>query len=131
MARSIGGKQMDYRIEIVLRLIGRDIRTAPGPRQIAGEIGLSISHFYDLFKKETGTVPATYIRKLRYEKARELLTNSSFSVKEISDFVGIHDFSHFVRNFQKIYGMSPRSFRRAHCVPMLTLGTTRKSANKS
>jgi AraC-like DNA-binding protein len=105
---------MDYRIESVLRLIGRDVRSAPGPRQIAGGIGLSVSHFYELFRKETGTVPAAYIRKLRYEKACDLLMNSSFSVKEITDLVGIHDVSHFVRDFQKVYGMSPRTFRRAH-----------------
>jgi AraC-like DNA-binding protein len=105
---------MDYRIQTVLGLIRRDLRCAPGPRKIAGEVGLSVSRFYDLFRRETGTVPAAYIRRLRYEKAQELLTESNLSVKEITARVGIHDVSHFVRDFQKVYGVSPRGFRRAN-----------------
>lgn len=105
---------MDYRIRTILGLIGNDVRNAPTPRQMAGELGLSLSHFYDLFRKETGTVPAAYTRKLRYEKAHELLITSGFSVKEITDLVGIHDVSHFVRDFKKLYGMSPRTLRRSY-----------------
>jgi transcriptional regulator GlxA family with amidase domain len=104
---------MDYRIQTVLGLIRRDIRCAPGPREIASEVGLSVSRFYDLFRQETGTVPATYIRKLRYEKAQELLTKSTLSIKEITALVGIRDVSHFVRDFQRVYGLSPRGFRQA------------------
>jgi AraC-like DNA-binding protein len=105
---------MDNRIEAAVRMIGRDIRNTPGPRQMANTVGLSVSRFYGLFRQETGTVPASYIRKLRFEKARELLTNSNFSIKEITYLVGIRDVSHFVRDFRKKYGMAPRAFRRAH-----------------
>lgn len=127
---------MDYRIGVVLRMISRDIRTAPRPRQIADEIGVSISYFYDLFRKETGTVPAAYIRKLRYEKARELLTQSSSSVKEIANLAGFHDVSHFVREFQKLYGMSPKHFRQsfrcdqAEARPIGVFNRSGHSANK-
>jgi AraC-like DNA-binding protein len=105
---------MDNRIEAALRMIGCDIRNTPGPRQMANKVGLSVSRFYGLFRQETGTAPASYIRKLRFEKARELLTNSNFSIKEITYLVGIHDVSHFVRDFRKAYGMAPRAFRRGH-----------------
>jgi AraC-like DNA-binding protein len=105
---------MDNRIEAALRMISGDIRNIPGPRQMANNVGLSVSRFYGLFRQETGTVPAAYIRKLRFQRARELLANSTFSIKEITDLVGIHDVSHFVRDFRKEYGMAPRAFRRAH-----------------
>jgi len=130
---------MDNRIEAILRMIGRDIRNTPRPRQIANEVGLSVSRFYHLFRQETGTVPAGYIRRLRFERARELLTESNFSIKEITDLVGIHDVSHFVRDFQKEYGMSPRAFRRAHIWSLsanigknaICSASTGKTANKS
>jgi len=105
---------MDYRIQSALKVIESDVRVAPGPRQIASRLGLSVSRFYELFRQETGTVPATYIRRLRFEKARELLEESELSVKQISGLVGIQDLSHFVRTFRKQYGMSPKFFRRAH-----------------
>jgi len=105
---------MDNRIEATLRMIGRDIRNTPGPRQMANNLGLSVSRFYDLFRKETGTAPAAYIRRLRFQKVEELLATSTFSIKEITNLVGIHDVSHFVRDFKKEYGISPRAFRRVH-----------------
>jgi len=103
---------MDQRIAVALKMISRDIRTAPAPREIACAMRLSISHFYGLFRKETGTVPATYIRALRYEKARELVLSSRLSIKEITHVVVFNDVSHFVREFQKLYGASPSQFRR-------------------
>jgi AraC-like DNA-binding protein len=44
---------------------------------------------------------------------------TNLSIKEIANQVGVHDDSHFVRDFQKTYGMSPRSFRRARRDPRL------------
>jgi two-component system response regulator YesN len=103
---------MDHRIALALRMISHDIRRAPTPREVATLMGISLSHFYDLFRKETGTVPAKYIRALRYEKARELLVTSPHSIKEIANLAGFNDVSHFVRDFQKLYGASPVEFRR-------------------
>jgi len=51
---------MDHRIEIVLRMIARDIRSAPRPNEIADEIGLSdfaFLRFY--FAKRWGQSPAS------------------------------------------------------------------------
>jgi transcriptional regulator GlxA family with amidase domain len=103
---------VDSRIEIALALIKLDVRRAPRAHQMADQIGLSVSHFYDLFRKETGTGPAAYIRRLRFERARDLLSSSRMSVKEITHMVGVDDVSHFVRDFKRFYGMSPRNYRR-------------------
>jgi AraC-like DNA-binding protein len=58
--------------------------------------------------------PASYIHRRRFETAKELLLAGSLSVKEVAEKAGIHDDSHFVRDFQKLYGLSPRAFRRAN-----------------
>ena len=104
---------MDYRIETVLRVIESDIGRDCHPAQLAGEVRLSVSRFYELFRRETGTVPARYLRACRFEKARELLLTTDLRVKEVAHQVGLHDVSHFVRDFEKAFGLSPRSFRRA------------------
>jgi transcriptional regulator GlxA family with amidase domain len=103
---------MDYRIEIAINLIKRDVCRAPRTHQLASKTGLSVSHFHCLFRKDTGTVPGAYIRRLRFEMARNLVSDSSFSIKEITHLVGIHDVSHFVRDFEKMFGLSPRTLRR-------------------
>lgn len=104
---------MDYRIETVLQLIERDIGRACRPAELAGAVCLSVSRFYDLFRRETGTVPARYLRTCRFEKARQLLLTTDLRIKEVAHQVGVHDTSHFVRDFQKAFGMSPKTFRRS------------------
>jgi AraC-like DNA-binding protein len=103
----------DPRIEDALKLVGRDVPHSFRPTHLAAIAGLSVSRFYDLFREATGIAPAKYIRRQRFEKAKELLLAGNFSAKEVAHQAGIHDDSHFVRDFQKLYGLSPRAFSRA------------------
>lgn len=102
---------MDYRITFALGWIHDNLPAVISPRDISSKSGLSTSQFYNLFRNETGVTPAAYIRKLRYERASELLIQSNLSVKEITGAVGIRDVSHFVRTFRGIHGRSPKAFR--------------------
>ncbi|MGC3944358.1 MAG: chromate resistance protein [Chryseolinea sp.] len=53
-----------------------------------------------------------YIRKLRIDKALELLKDSRYSLAEISYLTGFSDQSHFTRTFRKHTGKSPASYRK-------------------
>lgn len=53
-----------------------------------------------------------YIRKLRIDKALELLKDPKYSLAEISYLTGFSDQSHFTRTFRKHTGKSPASFRK-------------------
>ncbi|MES2732293.1 MAG: chromate resistance protein ChrB domain-containing protein [Bacteroidota bacterium] len=53
-----------------------------------------------------------YIRKLRIEKATDLLQSSSHSLSEIAYLTGFSDQSHFTRIFKKNTGQSPAEFRK-------------------
>ena len=78
----------------------------------AKSLGLNNNYFSKLFKAETGTTPLRYINGLRFEKAEYLLTNSSYSVDEIAEIVGIGDTLYFSRAFKQHTGMSPSAFRK-------------------
>ena len=67
--------------------------------------------FCDLFKGEVEVSPTQYIKKRRMEKARELLETTDLQIKEIAATVGYCESSHFVRDFEKAYGLSPRRYR--------------------
>jgi AraC-like DNA-binding protein len=54
-----------------------------------------------------------YIRKLRIEKAIELLKSSSHSLAEIAYLTGFSDQSHFNRIFKKHTGKNPSVFRKS------------------
>jgi len=104
---------MDYRLERMLAMIEMDLSDC-GPQQLARKAGLSISRFYAIFRMNLGMSPAAYIRSLRYSTARDLLLTTDYSVKEIAARIGIHDVSHFVRDFEKRYQLSPRRFRQQY-----------------
>lgn len=80
-------------------------------KEMADSANLSIDHFSRLFKKETGVSPHQYLKDVRLKAARVFLESSELSVKELSMRVGFNDQSHFVRDFQKAYGLSPMRYR--------------------
>src|SRR5438477_5918340 len=54
-----------------------------------------------------------YIRKLRIEKAIELLQSSKYSLTEIAYLTGFSDQSHFTRIFKKHTGKNPSAFKKS------------------
>jgi transcriptional regulator GlxA family with amidase domain len=79
--------------------------------QLAMAVNLSSSHLSRLFKTETESTLVQYRKKLRMKSAESLLVTSFLTIKEIAVKVGLPDDSHFVRDFEKIYGVSPSQFR--------------------
>lgn len=53
-----------------------------------------------------------YIRKLRIEKAVQLLNDPMYSLSEIAYLTGFSDQSHFTRIFKKTMGISPLSYKK-------------------
>lgn len=54
-----------------------------------------------------------YIRKLRIEKAIQLMHSSDYSLTEIAYLTGFSDQSHFTRIFKKHTGQNPSTFRKS------------------
>ncbi|KGE13151.1 response regulator [Sphingobacterium deserti] len=56
--------------------------------------------------------PKELINMARLKKGAELLLQSSHKIYEISNMVGFSSPSHFVRNFIREFGISPKTYRR-------------------
>ncbi|RYG66048.1 helix-turn-helix domain-containing protein, partial [bacterium] len=89
--------------------VGSDISVA----QLAGRMFFSPAHFARLFKREIGVPPATYLRRLKLERARYQLENSRDSVSQIAFNCGFESAAHFSRTFRACYGTTPLDFRRS------------------
>ncbi len=72
-----------------------------------------ISPYYlsKIFKEEKGENFITYLNSSRLEKARELLSDTRMSIKEISAQTGYKDQNYFSRLFRNKFGMTPTEFR--------------------
>jgi AraC family transcriptional regulator len=107
---------MDQRVERVIALMKDDLRQGLSLGEMARLVNLSPAHLCNLFKAQTGTSPARYLRSLRMARAESLLINTFLSVKEVMVGVGLSDQSHFVRDFKRINGITPTQYRRRNRV---------------
>jgi AraC-like DNA-binding protein len=73
---------------------------------------MSYERFRKRFRAATGLAPKQYHLAAKINRAREQLTNTQFSIKEIAAGLGFHDALYFSRIFKTKVGMSPAQFRR-------------------
>ncbi len=80
---------------------------------LASQASVSLSHYFALFKRRTGCTPIDYFIHLRMERARDLLEETSLTVKEIAAALGYDDQFYFSRVFKSINGLPPTNYRSA------------------
>ncbi len=105
---------MDSRVQKVIHLIQKDLSHKVTLNEMAQAVNLSAEHLRDLFKSEIGMTPAQYQKRLRLLEARRLLESTFLNVQEIMNRVGFNDDSHFVRDFKKLYHLTPAQYRARH-----------------
>ena len=77
---------------------------------IAEQVNISPQYFSKLIKKNTGFNFIDWLSMLRVKKAKELLSNSNYTVKEVCFMVGYKDPNYFSRIFKKRIGITPSEF---------------------
>ena len=78
---------------------------------LADELFLSRSKLYRKIKFLTGDTATEFIRKIKLEKAKELLNTTDLTVSEISYKVGFSSPSYFTKCFKLHFGKIPKEFR--------------------
>lgn len=84
-----------------------------GLSSLAELYGLSPSYLERLFVSQTGIAIPDMIKKLRIEKACDLLKHSDIPVEEISSQVGYLSVSNFYKTFRKMTGETPAGYRKS------------------
>ncbi|WP_433287000.1 helix-turn-helix domain-containing protein [Pseudonocardia sp. CA-142604] len=85
--------------------------------QLARRHNVSVSHLYTLFGR-IGTTPGTYLREQRLLAAQAMLSDprrARLTTSDIAASAGFPEWRTFLRAFRRQYGMTPASWRRAHC----------------
>ena len=81
--------------------------------EVAEHVHLSSWHFCKLFKKATGVHFTEYVRRVRVEKAKELLLNPHARITEVAFASGFQSVPHFNRVFKRCAGVTPTKYRAA------------------
>ena len=80
-------------------------------QEVAEDMGYSDAYFSKLFKPYFNQNFTAYLTEYRIKKAKELLTDTNNSIKDISRMVGYEDSNYFAKIFKRIVGEIPSKFR--------------------
>jgi YesN/AraC family two-component response regulator len=83
-------------------------------KDAATVVCLSPKYLSRVFRKKAGLGFSAYRLKFIVEKARELLSDTGYSVDQIADKLGYQNTESFIRIFEKIVKTTPSKFRRRH-----------------
>lgn len=80
-------------------------------QEIAEQLGMGYSNFRRLFKDYAGISPALYQQDLRLQRARELLSSTNMSIKEIAFSLNFESPDYFSSKFKAKTGQKPSEYR--------------------
>lgn len=109
----------DYsaRIEDVKRFIRNHMDQPLNRAVLAAVAGFSVPHFHRVFAACAGESVATYVRRLRLERAGRKLRMGAVDITEVALAAGYDTHASFGKAFKQQYGLSPSEFRQLGCGP--------------
>ncbi len=78
----------------------------------AHTVCLSPKYLSRIFKQQTGKNFSEYKLTIKVQKAKYLLVKTGYNVNQVSDKLGYENTESFIRQFKKIAGCTPTSFRK-------------------
>jgi AraC-like DNA-binding protein len=95
------------RIDKALKQIHNSYHQPVSVENLAKTVNMSVSAFHRAFKDVTASSPIQYIKKIRVNKARDLIYEKGMRVNEAANMVGYESTSQFSREFKRYFGRSP------------------------
>ena len=108
-----GSRFEDTRIRRAIALLRARPNKELNMDQLASQVGLSRSRFYDLFQLCTGFSPRAYLDMLCVETAISRLASGRGKIAEVAAELGFSAQSNFTRFFLNQVGVPPSEYRRA------------------
>jgi len=108
-----GSRFEDSRIRRAIALLRARPNKELNMDDLASQVGLSRSRFYDLFQLCTGFSPRAYLDMLCVEAAISRLSSGQGKIAEVSAELGFSAQSNFTRFFLNQVGVPPSEYRRA------------------
>ncbi|MCI8388879.1 MAG: AraC family transcriptional regulator [Clostridiales bacterium] len=102
----------EYLLDIQI-YIENHLREDISPYDIAEALHISYSHMSRLVRSALGTTVSELICRMRMSLAEQLLiSNPELNITECALTVGFNNASYFIKQFRRIKGVSPGSFRQ-------------------
>jgi AraC family transcriptional regulator len=94
----------------------RDHIHEPLNREILADVaGFSVPHFHRIFTAHRGENIASYVRRVRLERAGRKLRMGAVDITEVALAAGYDTHAAFSKAFKQQFGLSPSEFRQLDC----------------
>ena len=100
--------------DVIKDYIDRNYKKDISAKDVAGILGYSDVYFSKVFKQLFDDNFINYLTKIRIDRAKLLLKDISFNIKEVGKSVGYADSNYFTKVFKRSIGMSPSEYRNRH-----------------
>jgi len=105
----------DERINDVKQYICEHIDEPLTREVLAAVAGFSVPHFHRIFTSCVGDNIASYVRRVRMERAGRKLRMGAVDITEVALAAGYDTHAAFGKAFKQQYGLSPSEFRQLDC----------------
>jgi AraC-like DNA-binding protein len=94
----------------VIEYVRRHMSEPTTVADMARRARMSPSALTSAFTVETGMGPYQFVKRMRLDRARELLVQEGMNVSEVARRVGYGSLSHFITEFKRHFGAPPRKY---------------------
>jgi AraC family transcriptional regulator len=119
------------RADAVAAILRQNLAEPPSLDEIGRKVGCSPFYLSRTFSRESGMTIPQYLRKLRMERAAEMLRSGKFNVTEAAMDVGYSSLSHFSQAFCQTMGCCPALYPQKTAGAKEELTTNESPFNKS
>lgn len=106
-SKPISGHRLRQALSFIEDNLKRDISLA----DIAQAAGVSVSHLKTIFRDATAVPVHQYVIQRRVERAKNLLSEGTLSIREVAQETGFAHQSHLAIHMRRILGCSPKALR--------------------
>ena len=115
LTRSIAPLKNEKRHQEMMQQLANQIREysgrVPAVAELARSMGYSVDYFSRVFTQVIGHGPQEFVITARINRAKQLLSETSLSVGEISTVLGFRDVFFFSKQFRQKTDCTPTEFR--------------------
>ena len=101
----------EAKIARALKIIHTECETNLDIPNLARQENMSVSSFHTHFKNVTSHTPLQYIKKIRLNKAKDLIAKHHYQVVDAAYEMGYNSASQFSRDFKTYFGYPPKDVK--------------------
>ena len=99
-------------VKDILKILSENVESRLTVNDICAAAGYSRAYAFRAFKTATGKSIMDYFLHLKIERAKQLLREGEFSVKEIADALAFDTPNYFSKSFKRIEGITPSAYKK-------------------